>query len=318
MNDGKIPLLSVTAETIPEAYYEAMRAVYYDGADIRTEYDRKDNDGNFIDPPSKDAKVSIEVRSPFAEPRFAAVSWDERGKYIAEILGVKDHLVVPYEKLKMVSQGRKLEATEWPYTYHQRLFSWPLLDGTVIDQAEEVLDRLAASPITRRGVMQTGVPNIDLFMKEDLPCLREIGLRAYENHEGVLVLGMVIPWRSRDLYKAWPDNVIGVTHLLKHFAERLQEKMGRKVIPGNYVEFNYSLHIYGQDFTEKGADKFFENFPTIEHFKERSWTSEKARDALVIPQLEDLLREEEQWHFGDKQKQLIQGLIEKFKAGYLP
>ncbi len=315
--DGNIPLLSVTAESVPEAFYKAMRKVYYEGADLRTEYDRKDKEGNFIDPPGKDAKVSIEVKHPFSEPRFAPVSYCERGKYIAEILGAKDHLVLPFDKLMQLVYGEvkiESEATEWPYAYHQRLFSYPLSDGTILNQAEEVLDRLAKSPITRRAVIQTGVPNIDVYLKEDLPCLREICLRGIEDDEGRLVLGMVVTWRSRDLFKAWADNVIGITNLQRFFVDRLKEKTGREVILGNYIEFNYSLHIYGQDRSEKGADKFFENFPDHETYKKRCWTSEKARDSLIIPQLEELLTEET-WRFGDEQKKIIQDLIDKFKSG---
>ena len=46
---GRIPVLSVEAETIPQAYEKAIRQVWERGISIRTEYDRPG------DPPSRDA-----------------------------------------------------------------------------------------------------------------------------------------------------------------------------------------------------------------------------------------------------------------------
>src|SRR5512141_2163230 len=96
---GELPAFLVEARSIPEAYYGALKAVHFGGRTLRTQYDRRDADGRFIDPPGKDAKVTILIREPFAQPRFPALSYCERGKYIAEFLGAKDHLVVPYGEL---------------------------------------------------------------------------------------------------------------------------------------------------------------------------------------------------------------------------
>jgi len=113
---GRLPVFNVDAGSIPEAYYEALKVVHYGGATLRTQYDRKDPDGKFIDPPGKDARVTIRIRDPFAQPRYPVLSYCERGKYIAEFLGAKDHLVVPYkELLRRVREGEEFEATEWPY-----------------------------------------------------------------------------------------------------------------------------------------------------------------------------------------------------------
>ena len=97
---GRIPTLHIIAESIPQAHYRAMKAVWEQGLAIRTEYDRRDTAGRFIDPPSRDARVLIEVLDPFAEPRYPPVSFCEIGAYIAEIMGLKDYRVVPMAKLK--------------------------------------------------------------------------------------------------------------------------------------------------------------------------------------------------------------------------
>lgn len=317
---GFIPSFHIVSKSIPEAFWKAMNVVHHYGYRLRTQYDRKNPDGSFLDPEGRDARVCIEILDPYEEPRFPAVSYCEIGKYIAEIMGAKDHLVLPFNVLlEHVKTGKKLEATQWPYSYHQRLFAWPLPDGSIINQAEIQLERLAQDPITRRAIMQTGVPYIDPFLKEDLPCLREIQLRAIESSAEELVLSMTATWRSRDLFKAWPDNVIALTHLQRWLADRLAEKSGRKVRVGNYIEFNGSLHLYGQDYSDKGLAEFFKNFPHFEDFEKRCLKSEDARDLMVLPQLEQLLTEEETWHFGDEQKKIIKGLIDDLKTGkYLP
>ena len=63
-NRQEIPAISVTAETLPEAWEKAVIAVWNHGAQIKTQYDK---DG---DHPSKDATVMVTVKAPFAEPRI--------------------------------------------------------------------------------------------------------------------------------------------------------------------------------------------------------------------------------------------------------
>ncbi len=311
----ELPAFHVDAESIPEAYYKALHAVHFGGHTLRTQYDRRNADGSYIDPPGKDARVSIRIRDPFAQPRYPALSYCERGKYIAEFLGAKDHLVVPYrELLRRVREGEEFEATEWPYCYHQRLAAYPRSDGSTIDQLEMMLDKLARDAITRRAVATTRVPEIDLFMASDMPCLGEVQLRAIEDGEGRLLLHMHAVWRSRDLYKAWGDNLIGITNLQARLAARLAEKTGREVKVGPYSESNGSLHIYGQDYRTKGMERFFDRLPTCESFVARARRSSDMCEAEVIPQLEDLVKEET-WRFPPEAVRLIQDMIEDYRAG---
>lgn len=312
---GRLPVFHVEAGSIPEAYYGALKAVHFGGHTLRTQYDRRDSDGTFIDPPGKDARVTIRIRDPFAQPRYPVLSYCERGKYIAEFLGAKDHLVVPYlELLRRVREGKEFEATEWPYCYHQRLTAYPRSDGTTMNQLELILDKLARNSITRRAVATTRVPEIDLFMVSDMPCLGEIQLRSIQDEQGRLVLNMHAMWRSRDLFKAWGDNLIGITNLQARLAARLAEKTGREVLVGPYSESNGSLHIYGQDYKSKGMDKFFTRFPTCESFVRRARSSEDMGELEIIPQLEDLLKETT-WRFPPEALTLIQTMIDDYRSG---
>ena len=324
-NTGRIPTLHVVADTVPRAYFRAMKAVWEHGYPIRTEYDRKNDAGQYIDPPSRDARVLIEVTDPLAEPRFPPVSFCEIGVYIAEIIGAKDYRVVPMDKLKKAVHG-ELSAQEWPYTYHQRLFDHPAVDGSTLDQIALAVERVAQTPYTRRAVATTAVPNIDPFLTEDIPCLRELQLRCPEDADGNLVLNMNTIWRSRDLYKAWGDNVIAITFLQRTLADRIARETGRTVRVGSYADYSFALHIYGQDFAavggdrDKGLQSFFETFDE-DSFVARSLTSEIARDMLILPQLTDLLsdRQIEQWGFPPESIALVRTLIDDLQAGkYLP
>jgi thymidylate synthase len=314
-NDGRIPTLHVVGDCIPQAYYRAIRAVWENGMAIRTEYDRKNDAGEYIDPPSRDARVLIEVKDPFAQPRYSPISFCEIGTYIAEIMGVKDYRVVPFDQLQTAVHG-ELNAQEWPYTYHQRLFAHPDADGSVIDQIAIAVEKVAKTPFSRRAVASTAVPNLDPFLKEDIPCLRELQLRCPEDGEGNLVLNMNTTWRSRDLYKAWGDNLIAITFLQQVLAGKIAEKAARKVRIGSYADYACSLHIYGQDFgavggnSERGLQSFFDTFDE-DAFVARSLTSEMAKDMLVLPQLYDLMsdRQVEQWGFPPESVELIKSLI---------
>ena len=67
-HSARIPTLHVVGENIPQAYFRAMQAVWTHGLAIRTEYDRKDASGDYIDPPSRDARVLIEVTDRSRNP----------------------------------------------------------------------------------------------------------------------------------------------------------------------------------------------------------------------------------------------------------
>jgi len=319
-NETEIPTLHVTGEGVADTWYKTLQAVHNHGLKLRTQYDRKDpNDGTFIDPRSSDARVMVSVKNLFAEPRFPKVGYSELGKYIAEMLGAKDHLVVPREELlkRIAEDDEDFEATEWPYHYHQRLTAYPLADGKTINQLEMIAEKVAKDPITRRAVAITGVPEIDLFMKSDAPCLREFQARGILDEQGRIVLNLFTRWRSRDDYKAWADNVIGFRNLMQaEFVPMVEQKSGREVVLGPYSEENGSLHIYGQDYTEKGMDTFFEQNPTLEGFVADSTEKAEIFEAIIPEQLKQL-KTEGTWKFPPKAIAIIDNLIGAYESGKL-
>jgi len=324
------PTIHIVGQNIPQAYYRAIKAVWEQGHFMPTQYDRRDTSGQLIDPPSKDAKVLIEITDPLSQPRHPPISFCEIGTYIAEFFGVKDHLVVPMSLLKMVIRKEEIskeleqDAKKWPYTYHQRLVEHPESDSTCFDQLASAIDFVAKVPYNRRSMVTTAVPNIDPLLPEDIPCLRELQLRCEEDDDGVLWLSPTTMWRSRDLYKAWGDNVIAMTCFLQSIAKSIGEASGREVRLGLYADFSCSLHIYGQDFAAVGGDaskgiaSFFDAFPDEDSFIVRSLTSE-MKAPFIIADLEGLKSEKlvEQWRFSKKSLDLIDQLIREISDGSL-
>jgi thymidylate synthase len=309
-----IPTLHIVADNIPQAHYRATKAVHEKGMNIQTQYDRKNSDGSFKDPPSKDAKVLIEISNPFNQPRYSVSSYCEIGTYIAEIMGIKDHLVLPLDTLREQLKDGHLKATQWPYSYHQRLFAFPDAEGSVLDQMSLLVDRVAQSPITRRAVATTRLPSIDAHLKDDIPCLGEVQLRCTED-SGELYLHMDTKWRSRDLFKAWADNVIGLTFMQQVLAREIGKKMSRVVHVGSYSDYSSSLHIYGQDYSEKGVKNYIELGE--EAVLGRAMNSDDAADLLVVDQINTLARRRDFWKFSDAQVSELEKLALDIKEGRL-
>ncbi len=271
MELGNIPVLTVIEDTIPRAYEKAIREVWEKGISIHTEYDRPE------DPPSKDATVMIAVREPFGQPRFHRSFADGLGglaEYVQEVVhGAHDYWVKPVEEILKASESQD---TRWTYTYHGRLFEYRI-ENAVVDQINYIIEKLSQTGYTRRAQAITWNPKLDP-PTEDPPCLQRVWGRLCEDGEGGYILNMNTHWRSRDLFKAWFENVIALTTLMRRIAERIAENIGKKVTLGRYVDISDSLHIYGSYFREiegdpeKGIKSFFEMLDG-RSFEERTWNS---------------------------------------------
>ena len=248
--DGNIPVFTVEGANIPEAWEKALLAVWDGGASIRTEYDRKDSDGNYVDPPSRDATVIVVIEDPFAEPRVhknMPAGPEELEVYRQEVVdGIHDHWVDPNDPDK------------WTYTYHGRLFAFSATENLEdpnapclkpVDQMAYVVDKLCTSDITRRAQAITWMPSADP-PTEDPPCLQRMWFRLMRDSKGGLVLNLNTHWRSRDGYKAWLMNVFALTDLMRVIAERIAGCKGEPVRVGRYVDISDSFHVYGSYFGE--------------------------------------------------------------------
>lgn len=279
MKSGNIPVLNVEEDTIPLAYENVIEAVWEKGVSIRTEYDRPE------DPPSRDATVIIVVRHPFGQPRFHRSFADGLGglaEYVMEVVhGAHDYWVKPVEE---IMKGKESKDTRWTYTYHERLFEYRI-ENKVVDQIGYLIDKLSSTGYSRRAQAITWNPKLDP-PTDDPPCLQRIWGRLCEDGEGGYIYNMNTHWRSRDLFKAWFENVIALTTLMRNIAEAIAKKTGKEVRVGRYVDISDSLHIYGSYFREiegnpeKGIKSFFEKLKS-RSFEERTWDSDFIKPHFI-------------------------------------
>ena len=284
---GNIPAIEITAECLPEAWEKAVLAVWDDGIDIKTQYDKPG------DRPSKDATVMITVTEPFAEPRIHKNfpgGPEELESYRQEVLyGIHDHWIDP-------------AAGKWTYTYHERLFAYCPIEEPenpnaekpfkVFDQIQYIIDSLVAASHTRRAQGITWMPTIDP-KTYDPPCLQRIWCRLIAGDSGRLMLNMNTHWRSRDLYKAWYMNVYALTELQRIIAEKIAEKIGQPVTVGRYVDISDSLHIYGSYFdnAEKEVEKM-RHTP----FTDRTWETTHPAFEMMTQEAREKLARDPDWY----------------------
>jgi len=287
VSTANIPVISITADCLPEAWEKAVLAVWETGFEVKTQYDKPE------DPPSRDATVMITVTDPFNEPRIHKNfpgGPEELESYRQEVVnGIHDHWIDP-------------AAGKWTYTYHERLFSYcPVEDirnadspkpFRAVNQIQYIIDYLSQAGHSRRAQAITWMPTADP-VTDDPPCLQRIWCRLVANQAGRLSLNMNTHWRSRDLYKAWFMNVYALTDLQRIIAEGIAKNKGEPVSVGRYVDINDSLHIYGSYFDEVA--------PEIEKmrqssFHERAWDSTHAAFEMMTLETREKLAQDPDWY----------------------
>ena len=271
---ANVPVISITAGCLPEAWEKAVLAVWDDGIEVKTQYDKPD------DPPSKDATVIISVSEPFGEPRIHKNfpgGPEELESYRLEVVnGIHDHWIDP-------------DAGKWTYTYHQRLFEY---SPVKVNQIQYIIDCLSEAGHSRRAQAITWIPTTDPGT-EHPPCLQRIWCRLVANQAGQLFLSMNTHWRSRDLYKAWFMNAYALTDLQRIIADEISKKRGEPVSVGRYVDISDSLHIYGSYFDEViGEVEKMRNSP----FTERAWQSTHPAFAACTQQAREKLAQDPDWY----------------------
>lgn len=241
-----LPIVYIVAETLPEAWEQAVLETWQKGAVIATQYDKPG------DPPSRDAAAVIVVKDPFKEPRIHRAipcGLEDLESYRQEVVdGIHDHWIDP-------------AAGKWEYTYHERLVKYPVSqfvpghaagyewvpDGhqpRIINQIDYIVNTLVGAPHSRRAQAIIWDPSRDCGIG-DPPCLQSIWCRIFGDE-----LVMNIRIRSNDAFKAAFMNMFAFTDLQRVVAECVSERLGRTIRPGQYNHFADSFHIYGSYFDE--------------------------------------------------------------------
>ncbi len=281
---GSIPVLNVTGAGLAAAWEHSLLALHEHGCDIRTEYDAKNADGSWTDPPSKDCTMVMTVTKPSSEPfihRAFPGGLEDLEEYRQEVVdGIKDH---------WVRDGNDHEGTKWEYTYHGRLtrYEGGKLDeikygrpvSFSLDQIQDMVIKLAKSPISRRVQAITWMPGTDTECS-DPPCLQSIWCRILPDDNDVWHLNMNVRFRSRDAYDAAFMNAFAFICLQEDLARRISERANRPVLLGHYCDMSDSYHIYGRrlehfrtGFLKQVKDRSFED---------RTWTREDCAEAFEL------------------------------------
>ena len=298
--------IHIVADTLPEAYEKAMAEVWNNGSSFRTQYDRKDKDGKFIDPLSKDCTALMYIEDPFKEPRVhrsIPMSIEDVERYRCEVvLGAHNYYMDDLSN-----------PNRWEYTYHSRMRNytipcpkcctpWGLLgqkcdacNGTgkkEIDQIEKCIEMLKETGYTRRAKIDIWDVEQDLdITNEHPPCLQYITLRIEDtvcndcNGEGRTFL-------QNDYYedckKCDGKGIIPKLNMIVHIRSNdlfkawpsnvhafteLQLYIAQRLYikTGSYTHIADSLHLYGSYFKE--IEGFFKTMEA-RSFEDRTYTTE--------------------------------------------
>ena len=277
MAGGSIPVLVARGDSLAEMWENSLIELHKNGSRARTQYDKKDASGKYIDPPSMDCTMLMVCEHPMSDPmihRAFPGGLEDLEEYRLEVLdGIKNH---------WVRDPKNPDDQRWEYTYNGRLTAYPVkradakgkLKVVPYNQFDYMVNKLAENPYTRRAIAHTWVVGEDNEY-ESPPCLQGVWIRALPNDDGSLVLNMDVRFRSRDAYDAAFMNCFALMHLQQEFARRLSEKVGKKVTLGRYVDFADSYHVYGRriaDFEERFLKLLKER-----SFEDRTWPLEFAQ-----------------------------------------
>lgn len=173
---------------------------------------------------------------------------DERGTSIKELIGLQVVVEDPYSDMipheyswneeRLEEYALQLRTGENPgfeYTYGERLRGWSLEGRAPVDQIDQVVRRLKASPFTRRATAVTWIPPVDTA-RDEVPCMIVDDFKLRDGRLNLLVF-----FRSHDFAGAYPANLYGLSRLLQHVAAEVG------ALPGSISTTSASAHIYDHD-----------------------------------------------------------------------
>jgi thymidylate synthase len=128
-------------------------------------------------------------------------------------------------------------ASEFEYDYHTRLFDWGETLSTGgkevhLDQIAYIVEKLRASPTSRRALAITWNPVVDEKL-DDCPCLQLVQCVLRQG-----LLHMKVVFRSNDMLSAAGANMYALVRLQQWIAEQLSAEVG------SYAHISLVPHIY--------------------------------------------------------------------------
>jgi thymidylate synthase len=256
-----IPVITIKAKTIAEAFEKALIGLYERGTRFETQYDKPG------DPLSIDCTMNITILDPLKDPMIHKAFPGGIGdlkEYVMELKGFKDH---------WVKNMNDPDDTRWEYTYHGRLADYgvwnELVDGKTTEtgpfkvrQLDNIINKLAEQPFTRQAQAITWMPNLDQECY-DPPCLQSVWYRVLVDDEDIWWLNSNIRFRSNDAWGANFMNMFGFAMFSKEvIADGIAAKTGKTVKLGRMNWQADSYHIYGKDI-QTAKERLFDRLETM-------------------------------------------------------
>ena len=248
MSNKVPPTILIQANGLPDAWHKAIKECLKHGALNERFYGKPVRTKNIVS--------MIEIGNPLHEPML------HEDFPTGEL-----HL---HEYIKQWERGYDWKKQGFEYNYMARLVCYPRTDinsdssgyykvkqlcENTIDQIkivrEKIANRIAKGGeclVSNRDQIITWVPERDLFIDEDQPCMQRIQIFVYSYPKmdgGILIPGkgeFHVDWRSRDLFSAWNSNMVGLTLMLKR---EIFDPNNIKIV--RCVDRCSSLHIYEGD-----------------------------------------------------------------------
>jgi thymidylate synthase len=184
----------------------------------------------------------------YPSPLVAHVIDPIRPPYVSEASDVGPLFLAAYRHQFLTLTPPKDDGKDFSYTYANRWFDY-FRRGTKgwlgngrgggIDQIQEsVINRLKKSPLSRRAVVISWHPEVDILMHEP-PCVDLLQFFYRDN-----VIRLVAYIRSNDMLSAWPQNAYGLTGLLCYVAEALKGEALEGPCTGPVTTISGSAHCY--------------------------------------------------------------------------
>lgn len=262
MNRPKYPpIINTSAIGLPDAYYKLIKDCLKHGALKRRFYGKPVNTLDIIS--------LTEINHPLLEPML-------HKQFPTREFHLKEYEKQWERDYNWIKQG-------FEYNYMDRLTKYPvspefgnlldnehyhksgISDSYFIDQLKVIKEKISARIekggeclISNRDQVITWIPDRDMFVNEDQPCLQRLQFFVYEYpkdnilyecydepHYGEPFKGKAefhVSWRSRDLYSAWNSNMIALINMLK---KEIFDPNNLELV--RVVDFCNSLHIYEGD-----------------------------------------------------------------------
>lgn len=269
MREKYPPTKHITATGFADAYYKLVSTCLKEGAIKKRFYGKPVN--------TYDIVSLTEINKPLLEPML-------HPNFPTKELHLKE-----YEKQWDRDYDWKKQGFE--YNYMDRLINYPIVHNSnedfvnfkeeseneyyhkaseihnywFIDQLKVIRENIAKRIekggdclVSNRDQVITWIPDRDMFVSEDQPCMQRIQFFIYEypilgkeHSQSKIKLykkgkaEFHVSWRSRDGYAAWNSNMIGLTKILN---KEIFEPNDLELI--RVVDFCNSFHIYEGDWEE--------------------------------------------------------------------